>query len=44
MGVVFYDLTSGKGVTYNADAEVYGASSYKALYVLYVCESLVETG
>lgn len=44
VGVVFYDLTSGKGVTYNADAEVYGASSYKALYVLYVCESLVETG
>lgn len=44
VGVVFYDLSSGKGVTYNADAEVYGASSYKALYVLYVCESLVETG
>lgn len=43
-GVVFYDLSSGKGVTCNADAEVYGASSYKALYVLYVCETLVETG
>lgn len=43
-GAVFYDLSSGKGVTYNADAEVYGASSYKALYVLYICESLVETG
>ena len=44
MGVVFYDLSSGKGVAYNADVEVYGASSYKALYALYVCESLVETG
>ena len=44
VGVVFYDLSSGKGVTCNADAEVYGASSYKALYVLYVCETLVETG
>ena len=44
VGVVFYDLSSGRGVTYNADVEVYGASSYKALYVLYVCESLVETG
>ncbi len=44
MGVVFYDLSSGKGVTYNADVEVYGASSYKALYALYICESLVETG
>ena len=42
VGVVFYDLSSGKGVTYNAEA--YGASSYKALYVLYVCESLAETG
>lgn len=44
VGVVFYDLSGGKGVTYNADVEVYGASSYKALYVLYICESLVETG
>ena len=43
-GVVFYDLSSGKGVTYNADVEVYGASSYKALYALYICETLVETG
>ena len=44
VGVVFYDLSSGKGVTYNADVEVFGASSYKALYALYICESLVETG
>lgn len=44
VGVVFYDLSSGKGVTYNPDVEVYGASSYKALYALYICESLVETG
>lgn len=43
-GVVFYDLSSGKGVAYNADVEVYGASSYKALYALYICETLVETG
>lgn len=44
VGVVFYDLSSGRGVTYNADAEVYGASSYKALYALYICETLVESG
>ena len=44
LGDVFYDLSSGKGVTYNADVEIYGASSYKALYALYICESLVETG
>lgn len=43
MGVVFYDLSSGRGVTYNADVEVYGASSYKALYALYICETLVES-
>ena len=42
-GVVFYDLSSGKGVAYNADVEVYGASGYKALYALYICETLVET-
>ena len=41
----FNDIPSGDTVqTYNADAEVYGASSYKALYALYICESLVETG
>ena len=39
VGVVFYDLSSGRGVTYNADVEVYGASSYKALYALYICET-----
>ena len=44
VGVVFCDLSSGRGVTYNADAEVYGASSYKAPYALYICETLVESG
>lgn len=44
VGIVFYDLSSGKGVTYNADAEVYGASGFKAPYALYICEALVETG
>lgn len=44
VGVVFCDLSSGKGVSYNADAEVYGASSYKALYALYICEAMAETG
>lgn len=44
VGFVFYDLTSGEGVAYHSDLEIYGASSYKAPYALYVCESLVETG
>ena len=43
-GVVFYDLSSGRGLTYNDDVEVYGASSYKAPYALYICETLVESG
>ena len=44
VGVVFYDLSSGKGVSYNADLEVYGASGFKAPYALYICEQLVEAG
>lgn len=43
VGVVFYDLTSGKGLSYNADAEIYGASSFKGPYALFICEKLVET-
>ena len=44
VGVVFYDLSSGRGVTYNADVEVYGASSYKALYALYIARRWSESG
>ena len=44
VGLVFYDMASGKGVAYNADLEVYGASSFKAPYALYICEQLVEKG
>ncbi len=44
VGFVFYDVDSGRGLALDADAEVYGASSFKALYSLYVCESLVEAG
>lgn len=44
VGLVFYDLKSGKGVAYNADLEVYGASSFKAAYALYICEQLIEAG
>ena len=44
VGLVFYDMASGKGVAYNADLEVYGASSFKAPYALYICEKLIEAG
>ncbi len=40
---VFYDLESGYGISFNPDTEIYGASSFKALYALYVCETLIDT-
>lgn len=43
-GVVFYDASTGKGIAYNADTEVYGASSFKGPYAVYVCQSLIEGG
>ncbi len=44
VGFVFYDLESGQGFALNPDVEVYGASSFKALYALYMCEDLIDTG
>lgn len=44
VGFVFLNTKTGRGITYNADTEIYGASSYKAPYALYVCERLVELG
>ena len=44
LGVVFVDMNTGAGIAYAPDTEVYGASSFKAPYALYVCEQLVEKG
>ena len=44
VGFVFYSLETGRGISYNADTVVYGASSFKGPYALYVCESLIEPG
>ena len=44
VGFVFFDTETGRGIAYNADLEVYGASTYKAPFALYVCERLVEMG
>ncbi len=44
VGFVFYDLETGRGISLSPDTEVYGASTFKALYALYVCEALVENG
>ena len=44
VGFVFYDLDTGFGLSYNADESIYGASSFKAHYALYLCEDLEEGG
>lgn len=42
--VVFVDMETGRGLSYQPDLVVYGASSFKALYALYVCEGFIESG
>lgn len=44
LGFLFVDLDSGRGISHNLDAEVYGASSIKGPYAAYICEELVESG
>ena len=44
VSLVFYNLETGKGISYDADTTVYGASSFKAPYALYVCQTQVDTG
>ena len=39
---VMYDMDSGFGIGYNVDTAIYGASSFKAPYALYLCEDLEE--
>lgn len=42
VGFVFYDLYTGRGLAYGADTAIYGASSFKALYSLFICECVAE--
>ena len=44
VGFVMVDAQTGNGIAYHADTPVYGASSFKALYGLYLCQTLLETG
>lgn len=44
VGIMFFDVDTGRGISYNIDQEVYGASSFKAPYALFLCETFVETG
>lgn len=39
-----YDAESSRGIGYNLDQEIYGASSFKAPYALYLCQKHVENG
>lgn len=43
-GFLLIDLDSGRGLAANLGERIYGASSFKAPYALYLCETLVETG
>ena len=42
IGFVLFDMQTGQGICYNADAQIYGASSFKAPYALYVCEQHLD--
>ena len=44
VGAAIVDMASGRGICANVDAAIYGASSFKLPYALFVCEELVETG
>lgn len=44
VGFGMYDAESGRGIGYNLDQEIYGASSFKAPYALYLCQKHVENG
>lgn len=43
-GCLLIDLGTGRGLAANLDARSYGASAFKALYALYLCETQLDTG
>ncbi len=44
VGFLLLDCESGRGVSYNIDETVYGASTFKGPYSAFVLENFVETG
>lgn len=44
VGFVFTNLSTGKGITYNADDTVYGASSFKGPFCAFLGERILDTG
>lgn len=44
VGFVLLNVETGKALSYNMDESIYGASTFKAHYALYVCETQVDAG
>lgn len=42
VGCFFLNLNTGKGVAYNLDTRIYGASSFKGIYAAYLSEHLAD--
>lgn len=43
-GFLLLDTGSGRGIAANIDARVYGASSFKGPFALYLCETMLDAG
>lgn len=43
-GFLLMDIGSGRGFAENIDTEIYGASTFKGPFCLYICENEVDTG
>lgn len=44
VGYLLVDLETGRGLAGNLDVAAYGASTFKAPYALYLCETQLDTG
>lgn len=44
VGFLLMDIQTGRGVAYNIDDEIYGASSFKGPYCTYLCSHNIEDG
>lgn len=44
VGFILMDLENGRGVAYNIDDKIYGASSFKGPYCAYMCSENIDEG
>ena len=44
VSMVFIDANTGLGIAYNSDYAIYGASTFKGPYAVYICQDLIENG